>query len=176
MFQSTLPRRERRAIAGWPYRCKEFQSTLPRRERHDLGARNSSLPGGFNPRSRVGSDVSHVAEPDEATCFNPRSRVGSDPSPLIDPGCWVWFQSTLPRRERLLPLALAVNPEGGFNPRSRVGSDSQFFQILLCSFGFNPRSRVGSDKIALSFGKYFAWFQSTLPRRERRAPYRPNCG
>ena len=41
---------------------------------------------------------------------------------------------------------------------------------------FNPRSRVGSDKIALSFGKYFAWFQSTLPRRERRAPYRPNCG
>ena len=54
------------------------------------------------------------------------------------------FQSTLPRRERLIPSGKATT-DNRFNPRSRVGSDpvrSIGYPVL---FSFNPRSRVGSD-------------------------------
>ncbi len=56
------------------------------------------------------------------------------------------FQSTLPRRERLLE---SVNP------------------VVACDF--NPRSRVGSDRIPRFKNIIFVRFQSTLPRRERQS-------
>ena len=81
IFQSTLPRRERRAsyetrTSGRCYfnpRSREgsdssansiinrqtlFQSTLPRRERHPAPLPSHPLQH-FNPRSREGSDVAH---------------------------------------------------------------------------------------------------------------------
>ena len=55
-----------------------FQSTLPRRER-----RNAYNPYSFvkyfNPRSRGGSDDTVLAFPSMHSHFNPRSRGGSDP-------------------------------------------------------------------------------------------------
>ena len=60
----------------WP-RCKWFQSTLPYGERQ-TDRRNSIRRGGFNPRSRMGSDVAPTPPKEEITCFNPRSRMGSD--------------------------------------------------------------------------------------------------
>ena len=77
IFQSTLPRRERRFYV-WVFLCinnfnprsregsdqadaesvegrRRFQSTLPRRERRSRGAEHS-VHGDFNPRSREGSD------------------------------------------------------------------------------------------------------------------------
>ena len=54
-----------------------FQSTLPRRERPNASCRAKSI-GYFNPRSRVGSDITAGLMPDTETDFNPRSRVGSD--------------------------------------------------------------------------------------------------
>ena len=35
-------------------------------------------PGGFNPRSRMGSDEATRTHWDDRNCFNPRSRMGSD--------------------------------------------------------------------------------------------------
>ena len=100
-----------------------FQSTLPRRERRPANGRFRCAPPHFNPRSREGSDstlcggnlflicISIHAPAKGATSdassgsigrsyFNPRSREGSD-------------------------QAAAKESRGGgnFNPRSREGSD-----------------------------------------------------
>ena len=77
-----------------------FQFTLPCRERRDKRRRPRQGGGGFNSRSRVGSDK--LSPPEVTAChrFNSRSRVGSD-THLVGP---------CPRRRR-------------FNSRSRVGSD-----------------------------------------------------
>ena len=101
IFQSTLPRRERRAsyetrTSGRCYfnpRSREgsdssansiinrqtlFQSTLPRRERHPAPLPSHPLQH-FNPRSREGSDHQHKPhQRHDTTHFNPRSREGSD--------------------------------------------------------------------------------------------------
>ena len=56
---------------------------------------------GFNPRSRVGSDLYDGEHTVTDYSFNPRSRVGSDkadPKRLLQ--VLRWFQSTLPRGER----------------------------------------------------------------------------
>ncbi len=62
--------------------------------------RRTNSGGHFNPRSRVGSDLFHLIEPETWSNFNPRSRVGSDPAVAPRPAWWY-----------------------DFNPRSRVGSD-----------------------------------------------------
>ena len=58
-------------------RLKQIQSTLPRRERREIPYFNSHAIH-FNPRSRVGSDVSRCESLQRRSHFNPRSRVGSD--------------------------------------------------------------------------------------------------
>ena len=124
IFQSTLPRRERRAsyetrTSGRCYfnpRSREgsdssansiinrqtlFQSTLPRRERHPAPLPSHPLQH-FNPRSREGSDHQHKPhQRHDTTHFNPRSREGSD----------------------MLSVPLVSNTTAYFNPRSREGSD-----------------------------------------------------
>ena len=144
-FQSTLPRRERRI---WWYMHRsygEFQSTLPRRER--------PMPSNTRPVRRL-------------------------------------FQSTLPRRERLssaeipddlIVISIHAPTKGAtlpaypsnwchpyFNPRSHEGSDQNNMTMFRCPIYFNPRSHEGSDLSLLS-SQIGQLFQSTLPRRERRA-------
>ena len=122
--------------------------------------------------------------------FNPRSREGSDYQATHSCRETRTFQSTLPRRERLLTL-LILNPvliisihapaKGAtkkekdlynqikhFNPRSREGSDVgvEFNHNIIGNF--NPRSREGSDDTAAVERYASTEFQSTLPRRERR--------
>src|SRR5690606_3228397 len=79
----------------------------------------------FNPRSRVGSDLTPMKRAQKSSCFNPRSRVGSDFELCDDKyrervsiRAPAWgatedqeehdkiseFQSALPRGERLPPL------------------------------------------------------------------------
>ncbi len=146
-----------------------FQSTLPRRERRDSTHKILSLRDErFNPRSRVGSDVRQYRSTFPGTWFqstlprrerhrtavnialdftrfNPRSRVGSDH----------FFRCTI-----------FIN--NSFNPRSRVGSDRSTVNISTVCFSFNPRSRVGSDQSNEQIRPIVTLFQSTLPRRERR--------
>ena len=102
------------------------------------------------------------------------------------------FQSTLPRRERLCPRE-SFRHWTYFNPRSREGSDilpktrwrNTDISIHAPAKGatasaehhgkimphFNPRSREGSDATGVNQVYKQAKFQSTLPRRERRARY-----
>ena len=105
------------------YHCLVFQSTLPRRERRRLCRKSRRGNQNFNPRSREGSDrwiifdypralwISIHAPAKGATDgtefdwvykqdFNPRSREGSDKSKHFLQGKITKFQSTLPRRER----------------------------------------------------------------------------
>ena len=57
LFQSTFPRGERRVLCNAiPYGMK-FQSTFPRGERH-TGIFILNIIAYFNPRSRVGNDMS----------------------------------------------------------------------------------------------------------------------
>ena len=122
-FQSTLPRRERRLNLIYHHSSPIFQSTLPRRERRCTGRCILRRLHPFNPRSRVGSDLLHCSSLPSLRSFNPRSRVGSDNRLLFyslilssfNPRSRVgsdfqyiftvvvlpFFQSTLPRRERL---------------------------------------------------------------------------
>ena len=76
--------------------------------------------------------------------FNPRSRVGSDLSIWETLGVETRFQSTLPCRERRTGLHSRLF-DLYFNPRSRVGSDPAAVIRYRLPVYFNPRSRVGSD-------------------------------
>ena len=98
----------------------------------------------FNPRSRVGSDPSTPEVKADVRRFNPRSRVGSDGVNVPSDQVGRWFQSTLPRGERLFV-------------RRAAG----------CVYCFNPRSRVGSDIHVGAWLVFARLFQSTLPRGER---------
>ena len=100
IFQSTLPRRERRSDPRHPAAQQRdfnprsrvgsdhpvkplfsmfhvFQSTLPRRERRKPVTIRIKFHY-FNPRSRVGSDNNARQKDSALQYFNPRSRVGSD--------------------------------------------------------------------------------------------------
>ena len=129
----------------------------------------------FNPRSRVGNDVSFVLLSDICGNFNPRSRVGNDQSDelrqnvsdiSIHVPAWgttainadtvanMQFQSTFPRGER--PMSqVDLRYSENFNPRSRVGNDSDGVTVTYPSGNFNPRSRVGNDQVQIRRG-YFA--------------------
>ena len=77
LFQSTLPRRERRA--NLQHLCLVLHFNPRSRE----GSDNQVLPrvpdgNNFNPRSREGSDPHHHTSDKRIIYFNPRSREGSD--------------------------------------------------------------------------------------------------
>ena len=119
LFQSTLPRGERRDACGGIFEKNGFN---PRsREGSDLqlpqlaldvhvsihaparGAtaqvRDARAGACFNPRSREGSDPTPYTLHLYGHCFNPRSREGSDTTRLKRTARSA-FQSTLPRGER----------------------------------------------------------------------------
>ena len=77
IFQSTLPRGERRGTDGVPSPPSKFQSTLPRGERQgfDLTLFASNEFQSTLPR---GERRNGTAFPAVTSYFNPRSRVGSD--------------------------------------------------------------------------------------------------
>ena len=101
------------------------------------------------------------------TNFNPRSREGSDVVENDENVPDFIFQSTLPRRERLLSLIRLHQGQqfqstlprrerrknwsermgrADFNPRSREGSDTEHAAAVAKEYDFNPRSREGSDR------------------------------
>ena len=146
LFQSTLPRRERRrASCPSPRRSRYFN---PRsREGSDAAGLHTAAPvRHFNPRSREGSDERPAQLWARLRHFNPRSREGSDGVCRAYAPEEGRFQSTLPRRERPYNRSGQLRDHRYFNPRSREGSDATF-----------PRPRLRRD----------TRFQSTLPRRER---------
>ncbi len=163
LFQSTLPRRERRCSARLGKIHRNFNprsregSDLPEPFKliHHLrisihapakGATQTiSYPGNFNPRSREGSDEHERLYCSGNRNFNPRSREGSDSKVNASVADMRRFQSTLPRRERHVRIF----------PLSFLGGIS----IHAPAKGATWHTDKINDKIK---------FQSTLPRRERR--------
>ena len=107
IFQSTLPRGERR-LQIWVMKCSlRFQSTLPRGERHKRPL-FFVCEANFNPRSHEGSDQTlssvrcspqisihaptrgatvGIIDRKEILYFNPRSHEGSDMVPVSSLVC-----------------------------------------------------------------------------------------
>ena len=167
IFQSTLPRRERRYC-----RCRcpchfVFQSTLPRRERQCLYPLRCPVfqisihapakgATGYVLRILHSSGISIHAPAKGATSQGFLSSVHP-----------IQFQSTLPRRERPQPLPPKISAIINFNPRSREGSD---IVSVLFSLGIRISIHAPAKGATLGHNKVYyisKRFQSTLPRRER---------
>ena len=89
-------------------------------------------------------------------------------------GCWV-FQSTLPRRERLVTSSLSPVCRH-FNPRSREGSDSSRKGTGQGRQQISIHAPAKGATIVRLDCHGGAIFQSTLPRRERRHNgHTPGC-
>ena len=144
-----------------------FQSTLPRRERQVIGFISGATDICFNPRSHEGSDETSrihgrrlrvsIHAPTKGATF--MEKYGKQGVKL--------FQSTLPRRERLIRdlailhkrrVSIHAPTKGAtvlwtgslagwtcFNPRSHEGSDDLRYRTRPERKCFNPRSHEGSD-------------------------------
>ena len=144
-----------------------FQSTLPRRERRGIVASVRAIRD-FNPRSREGSDSNSALLPFwtrkafQSTLPRRERRITSSFSSHR-----ARFQSTLPRRERRVNGALVR----GIRRFQSTLPRRERLHPRLCSrsiTNFNPRSREGSDLALFQPALINRRFQSTLPRRERR--------
>ena len=149
-FQSTLPRRERPPTQATPTaRHDTFQSTLPRRERPTI-KRSAKLNQSF--QSTLPRRERHVV------------RAVSVKYDSV-------FQSTLPRRERRVCACGVRVLAFYFNPRSREGSDG----LQTVAFAVRRRISIHAPAKGATYFDYLKVsvriFQSTLPRRERRASY-----
>ena len=167
-----------------------FQSTLPRRERR--GYEYSYIPASyFNPRSREGSDAENITNADNNVRISIHAPAKGATCLLnVQIPCYLVFQSTLPRRERQWTDIIFRRMSKYFNPRSREGSDNkvllkgaiQNISIHAPAKGATLRHRSMLDCMVISIHapakgattfnvdgmiKEFK-FQSTLPRRERR--------
>ena len=79
--------------------------------------------------------------------FNPRARVGRDVTLRAVPHTFTWFQSTRPRGARHDAGWLYRRIKWGFNPRARVGRDFSGRSWSRSWACFNPRARVGRDGV-----------------------------
>ena len=99
----------------------------------------------FNPRARVGRDLTTPDALHLLSSFNPRARGGRDVFGLPTNLYFHFkFQSTRPRgaRRRQMRFSRVLL---SFNPRARVGRDRLFSLAVRGSSSFNPRARVGRD-------------------------------
>ena len=145
-----------------------FQSTHPRGVRLQPSQQSRQRGAGFNPRTRVGCDLSDIK-----TYFGLRRVSIHAPAWGATEGLqeflhvWSGFQSTHPRgvrrRRQRVPLVgkrtfQSTHPRGVrlmrgvespahacFNPRTRVGCDHETVLWYGRNHGFNPRTRVGCD-------------------------------
>ena len=120
IFQSTLPRGERRKDPGMQFPHRRFQSTLPRGERRSYVIKGDHADN-FNPRSHEGSDYTYIICKQYGVISIHAPTRGATRNGKH--GLYVEiFQSTLPRGERPVPCHFNVF-FGYFNPRSHEGSD-----------------------------------------------------
>ena len=189
-FQSTHPRRVRpsHCAAGRPWPA--FQSTHPRRVRLGSPVLNCAPHKCFNPRTRAGCDLSPAvagcpcsvsihAPAQGATLqgrrpmvgssrFNPRTRAGCDPhlsdtQQIGQVSIHAPAQGATPSRDGVsmsAPVSIHAPAQG---------ATSTCCISNLGRTGFNPRTRAGCDP-TVGRPRSAPWlFQSTHPRRVRRA-------
>ena len=145
--------------------CDLFQSTLPRGERR-LVPSHSSWYLYFNPHSREGSDKSIAHIPKVYQNFNPHSRVGSD-KPCFAYSDTRTISIHTPAWGATPGCALVFNLSFYFNPHSRVGSDRCSWQNSGTIYKFQSTLPRGERPHASYYDAWDYEFQSTLPRGER---------
>ena len=122
LFQSTLPRRERRRL---PFRTGKRRISIhaPAKGATPRSYHVTSISSDFNPRSREGSDAFvNVIALQHIPDFNPRSREGSDKHlPLRH--CKRYISIHAPAKGATQHNSSRLVPVHNFNPRSREGSD-----------------------------------------------------
>ena len=130
MFQSTHPRRVRPDDEYSRYEGYKFQSTHPRRVRLFLLTSTNS-PECFNPRTHVGCDTvcTHTAFGPRG--FNPHTHVGCDHSANNPIHMQLLFQSTHPRRVRLMTLCDQIPPKMFQSTHPRRVRPSRCFSALV---------------------------------------------
>ena len=144
LFQSTLPRGERRNHSKSRVSHIQFQSTLPRGER--LSA----------PNTVESTTLISIHAPARGATF---SRICN----------FLHIQISIhaPARGATILIYFSFFFSKNFNPRSREGSDDRFQKPWTETVNFNPRSREGSDTSGTWANQIRLLFQSTLPRGER---------
>ena len=100
VFQSALPRGERRFIQHLPFFVSVFQSALPRGERHYITSARLALYNNFNPRSREGSDALLSGQSTWTRAFQSALPRGERLKLTSSLNQYPVFQSALPRGER----------------------------------------------------------------------------
>ena len=104
--------------------------------------------------------------PNTVIYFNPRSREGSDRGRFQVILLFSQFQSTLPRRERLLSNPDAVNPSViSIHAPAKGATTPLKPKELSCLFQSTLPRR--ERRLDMRYTLFFSIFQSTLPRRER---------
>ena len=122
IFQSTLPRGERRILNGDTIPVFQISIHAP--------TRGATL----TPKMYYGSFIH----------FNPRSHEGSDTS-IITLSCSLRISIHAPTRGATSLVLLPLSISNYFNPRSHEGSDQFRKHSRAVPYNFNPRSHEGSD-------------------------------
>ena len=173
-----------RMVVGW------FQSTPPRRRRRGLRGRPAAAPEVSIHASAQEATRGPASAGRRDHGFNPRLRAGGDVAPLPKDVLVFRFQSTPPRRRRpargvasmTSPVSIHASAQEA-TARYRGGVDEAGVSIHASAqeatwsgmrpgaggTGFNPRLRAGGDLVVQSSGVVVDKFQSTPPRRRRRA-------
>ena len=146
LFQSTLPRGERRSAGNCSVNCTRISIHAPARGATSDRLPQLSLSSNFNPRSREGSDLSSSGTSSiQSRNFNPRSREGSDKQRDRKQESRIYFNPRSREGSDRYILQDFLFPLLYFNPRSREGSDAANESTKFGRWYFNPRSREGSD-------------------------------
>ena len=144
LFQSTLPRRERRPDGSCKYRYDRISIHAPTKgatvvERIHITKSKISIHAPTKGATKTPYDVSGF-------------KAISIHAPTKGATLWRDLHWTQGRH---------------FNPRSHEGSDRKMIFRKCCFSHFNPRSHEGSDPVVELADAIKIVFQSTLPRRER---------
>ena len=139
IFQSTLPREERRPCSRHSLRILLFQSTLPREERRYPHGLQSLLFHNFNPRSHERSDIPAGSFHCCLHYISIHAPTRGATSISVTQTAKELFQSTLPREERRQSTG-QMHSTRYFNPRSHERSDSNIAQ-KICLFLYNTDNK-----------------------------------
>ena len=149
-------------------RSSQFQSTLPRRERRADGYERLDVRGHISIHAPAKGATAAFSEfPRCSADFNPRSREGSDIlTARKDEHCF-HFQSTLPRRERRNSTVPHSRPTRISIHAPAKGATRQYICAAYTSSSFQSTLPRRERLCTFAFAYFSFRFQSTLPRRER---------
>ena len=164
VFQSTHPRGMRQDRKTIKNKKAEFQSTHPRGMRLKLTKFYGHV-WDFNPRIRVGCDLSRCKKPSLRTNFNPRIRVGCDVAFGLTP---------IPGNISIHASAWDATFAGGGGASTGIISihasawdATKWLNMHLGQFGFQSTHPRGMRLAAAITDKLVVLFQSTHPRGMR---------